>query len=338
MMFTGRGLLAMLAIVGLLAPLSAIAQPFTTSYPVCSEDPNTPGSDQYCDCWDDPNMRGIQNEPLPKSWVLNPNGTGETCDPCANSAWGTVECPICPTIEDPNMPGTFLECSWVRFCGTVQESTQGMTNHGVVLEAPYVGQMFFIGREPDTDTGVGTTATEWDCTDPNVLIGVPGSYCGEFRVKLQDFAPPLSDFDPVDLHGNIEGVDQTSSSWHMSATLDDTVRGPFPPLAINGIANITILCTGCGNVNDKQTIEPDYEDLIGNISGEVILNLTIPRVGGSLAPPEGNDQDVRLDVTQLGGACNNILPATSSWGLVGLVGLMVVTSVFFAGSRFSEDS
>lgn len=309
--------------------------PYHSQYPTCSNDPNTPDPDFFCDCQMDPNLIGAKGEVLPRTLT---GGTRSTCDPCMSKAWFTEECPICPDLQDPNAdpngPAADLECAWEQFCGTVQETTEGMTNHGVVLEAPYVGQLYFVRRPPDV-VSPHAADTVWDCSNPFERVGLPGSFCGEVRVRLQDFAPPETDDQPLDIHGPIDTVSQTGSSYHLNAIMDDFVVGPTPYTSI-GSSLMTILCTGCGEVNDKFTIEPDYKDLIGNISGEVILSLAIPGIGGT-EEPEGESQDVRLDVTQLGGACNNILPATSSWGLVGLVGLLVVSAVFFGAPHAKES-
>jgi hypothetical protein len=47
----------------------------------------------------------------------------------------------------------------------------------------------------------------------------------------------------------------------------------------------------------------------------------------------GEEYETNGSILSLGGACNNVLPATSSWGLTGLVALMVAVTVFFAGGR-----
>ena len=103
-----------------------------------------------------------------------------------------------------------------------------------------------------------------------------------------------------------------------------------------GVVEFEIFCPLCGQVNEIESISPDFKDNIGNVIGNSVIDLTIPGIGGTGAPPQGNDQIVRMSISRLGGACNNILPASSSWGLVALVGLIVATSLFFAGRKGTE--
>lgn len=223
----------------------------------------------------------------------------------------------CVSLATVPVPGTIIT---TEFCGIVFEATIGMENHGVIIDDPYIGTLRTIQR--DWDDKPTAQSAQWDCTEL--------APCGEYRLNLQGFAPPQTEPDPSDIFGPISQIDQDVQTYRMEALVDDFVTGPGV-LAAEGMVNFEIFCTDCGEVNDFENIAPNFKDFFGNISGNSILVMQVPGIGGSLAPPEGNVQTVRMSISRLGGACNQILPATSSWGLVGLVGLMVLTSLLFAG-------
>jgi len=213
------------------------------------------------------------------------------------------------------------------FCGEVYNATHGMTNYGVKEDHPYIGVMELI-QEPPEDPAAGTT--QWFC-DQNIYA------CGTISITLPGFVPPGTDPLPSDIFGPVELIEQTETKYELTGNLDGFVADPIDPtvLAI-GVVDITMLCSTCPAVNNKQSIKPDYQDQFSDIAGDMAISVRVPGIGGSAAPPEGNLQEVNASILRLGGACNNILPATSSWGLVGLVGLLVVTSIFFAGRAASN--
>jgi hypothetical protein len=214
------------------------------------------------------------------------------------------------------------------FCGTIYESTKGMTNHGLDIGQPYVGN-FDLYQESPQNPEAGTT--QWACE-----LNTYG--CGTFHLVLPGFVPPqlehLNNPPESDIHGPVESIHQSVVTYRLVANVDNWIADAGPAyLGAVGDVSATILCSGCPDVNDKLSIRPDFRDAFADVNGDLALQMTIPGVGGSLAPPEGNLQEVNGFITRLGGACNNILPASSSWGLVGLVGLMVATTVFFAGRK-----
>jgi hypothetical protein len=217
------------------------------------------------------------------------------------------------------VPGTIIT---TEFCGIVFEATVGMENHGVTIDDPYIGKLKTIQR--DWDEKPSAQSAQWDCTAL--------SPCGEYRLILQEFTPPQTSPVLQDIFGPISEIDQDIQTYRLGAIVDDFVEGPAD-LSATGMVDFEVFCTDCGEVNDFENIAPNFKDFFGNISGNGVLLMQVPGIGGSLAPPEGNTQTIRMSISRLGGACNNILPATSSWGLVGLVGLMVLTSLLFAGKR-----
>jgi hypothetical protein len=214
--------------------------------------------------------------------------------------------------------------SITAFCGNVTFASQGMTNHGVKEFQPYVGFLNLI-QEPPENPNPGTTY--WPC-DENIYG------CGTISVTLPGFVPPPTDPDPSDIFGPVESIHQSVVTYRILANVDGFVVDPQDPtVQAVGTVDVTILCSGCPDTNNPLSIKPDYKDQFADINGDMEIRMQVPGIGGSLSPPEGNPQEVNGTVTRIGGACNNILPATSSWGLVGLVSLMVATSIVFAGRR-----
>jgi hypothetical protein len=202
-----------------------------------------------------------------------------------------------------------------------------MQNHGIKLDEPYLGNLDMIQRGSDFQPSPGST--QWDCTQI-------GADCGVYTVTLNAFVPPQTYPNRSDISGDVSQIDQDEQTYRLSVDIDGFVTGPAA-LAAVGSVEFEIFCVDCGEVNEIESISPDFKDNIGNISGNSVVSVLVPGIGGSSAPPQGNDQTVRMTISRLGGACNNILPATSSWGLVGLVGLMIATSLFFAGRKPALD-
>jgi hypothetical protein len=218
--------------------------------------------------------------------------------------------------------------SVTQFCGTIYETNLGWYQHGVELGQPYLGWIELIQELPEDPS---SATTQWDCES--------NSYgCGTFHLVIPGFVPPqaegLPPHEEVDITGPVESIHQSVVTYRLVANVDDFVvdSGPAYFGAI-GVTTMTLLCSDCPGQNDRQSIEPNFRDFTGEIYGDLSLSVQVPGIGGSLAPPSSSSGETNAFVSRLGGACNNVLPATTSTGLVGLVALLVATTVFFARTR-----
>lgn len=191
------------------------------------------------------------------------------------------------------------------FCGTVVELDTWVAGYGVSEGDRYLGSLALTQRDHD---GVEGGSTVWDC--------VANEPCGELRIVLPHFVPPQTAPAAAEIFGPVEEIEQTEQLYRLQAGLDGFVPGA------TGVADLILLCSGCGPVNDPEDIRPNQVDVLLPVTGEVVLEMFVP---GAI---DSAQTDLRLSITSLGGACNSALPATSSVGLVALAGLLALCALW----------
>jgi len=199
----------------------------------------------------------------------------------------------------------------IDFCGIVEQVPLCIAMHVMKANEPYAGSLVVTQRNPDGDDG---TLTTWLCEDP-------GSECGELRVVLPGFKPPQTHPEVVEIVGSIESIAQTATAYRTTVDMDDFVAGAI------GAAELELVCPGCSTLNVLGSIAPDFHTAHAQIHGVLTVDLAVPGIGGSLAPPCGADTLVVASIDGLGAECNRVVPSTSTRGLAALVVLMIAASV-----------
>jgi len=197
------------------------------------------------------------------------------------------------------------------FCGELYEVDPVLNAHGLAQGDPFLGTMTLTQRPPDVP---GATTT-WNCT-------LPGWECGELEIEIPGFAPPQSAPSAALIFGPVSTISQSIVSYNLVASIDEFVAGA------TGTAELNLLCPGCPATNDRYDISPTFTSFMAP-AGELVIDLQVPGIGSSAGTPA----QLSGAILRVGGLCRNHLPSSSPWGLVILVGFIVVAAVAFAGRR-----
>jgi hypothetical protein len=209
--------------------------------------------------------------------------------------------PLGPEIalaEDPPPAGTELT---FEICGEIAEIDPAHLAAGLWSKRVR-GSVSLVQRDPDA---LGPPVV-WDCVAPNEV-------CGEFTVDLNGLAP---------ISGAVTEISQDEWIYQLTAYAAGFVAGG------GGVAQLSFFGTDVLKPNNPLNIAPDYIPAF-SISGTLSLDIWFPGLCDGGGPCEGVEP-IRANLALLSNGCPRYVPATSTWGLVTLVSLMLAGGVFAA--------